>query len=78
MTDRKWMCLTCMKEHDIVNGAVQCPMTRSKLQLTPEQIRAALDWSRDNPIQTSEPACTCRNSVFAMDIDRCPVHGVSG
>ncbi len=22
-----------------------------------------------------EPVCSCRNSSFGMDVDRCPVHG---
>lgn len=33
-----------------------------------------LTWNSRNP-PVSKPVCTCKNSSFGMDVDRCPVHG---
>jgi hypothetical protein len=29
----------------------------------------------DEALERAKPVCTCRNSDFGMDVDRCPVHG---
>jgi hypothetical protein len=44
MTKRKWFCMRCFVEHDIVDGAVQCSAPKPA-PLTPDQIKAALDWA---------------------------------
>jgi hypothetical protein len=28
------------------------------------------------PEEKPQPVCTCADSPFGMDIDRCPVHGI--
>ena len=39
MSERKWMCLRCVEEHDIIDGVVQChassraPMTELEAEL---------------------------------------------
>ena len=49
MTNRKWFCLRCVEEHDIVDGVVQCKAP-PPAPLTPAQIRAALEWARTHDI----------------------------
>ncbi len=73
MSERKWFCMRCLADHDIVDGVVQCDWKPSGEPITAEQVQAALDWALSNPIKTV--ACTCSLSSFGMDVDRCPVHG---
>jgi hypothetical protein len=51
--DRQWFCMRCLKHHDIVDGVVQCDAGPWK-PLTPEQIRAALDWASTHDIEISK------------------------
>jgi hypothetical protein len=46
-----------------------------------EADRLALEgdrWLAEKARKASKPVavCTCRNSVFDLDINRCPVHGI--
>lgn len=51
----KWFCLTCMKNHTSVEDVDACQRHRSNSShtLSPEDIRAALDWARDHDIKIS-------------------------
>lgn len=53
MTDvRKWFCIRCFKDHDIIDGVVQCDAPRLK-SMTVEQTLQAMQWAMDNPISTT-------------------------
>ena len=42
-----------MQEHDVIDGVVQCFAPPPK-PLTGEQIRAALEWAKNNPLKYFE------------------------
>jgi hypothetical protein len=59
--DREWFCLRCQKVHPIVRGVIQS-IVRGVIQcdappdkpLTGEQMREAVQWAADHPLETSE------------------------
>ena len=53
MTDLRWFCFRCLKNHDVVNGEVICDAPPHK-PMTGEQMRQAVKWALDHPIEVFE------------------------
>lgn len=49
---KKWFCFRCQQDHDIVRGVIQCSAPKPE-PMTPEQIRACLDYVKDHDIKFS-------------------------
>jgi len=45
----------------------------SSIVIYDEEYSRLVEMIRGQP--EAKPVCTCRNSPFSMDVDRCPVHG---
>jgi hypothetical protein len=49
----RWFCFRCLANHDVVGGVVKCNAPR-QAPLTAEQMRAAVEWAMDHPIEVFE------------------------
>ena len=46
----KWYCFLCLREHDVIDGVVQCDEQPYSPQLTEEEFRKIHEWVKNNPI----------------------------
>lgn len=49
----RWFCFRCLKNHGVVDGVVKCDAPRAE-PMTGEQMRAAVQWAMDHPIEVFE------------------------
>jgi len=48
MSERKWMCIRCMEEHDIIDGVVQCKAASPPKPMSEDEYNELIRWMRED------------------------------